>query len=182
MKEKFLGLLLLVFPFVIHAQNLFPPMQQIYQTDVSNQAETSEMVTRTVSEISAFSLQPTEEEFPLWAKDLRRAEIITFGSFPFTLLFATVGMDMYLWATNDWDPRYAPIVRPAGAVEMSVDQRLMTLGIALGASIVVATVDHIIIRVKRSNAAKRAAALPVGDPIIIRRPLDDLPAEDSQEE
>ncbi len=141
MKGTFLGLLLLVSPLVIHAQNLFPPIPQIGQVDYINQADNPVIVTQTVNEISAFSLQPTEDEFPLWAKDLRRAEIITFGSFPFTLFFSTIGMDTYLWATHDWDPRYAPLVRPAGAVEMSVDQRLLTLGIALGASIVIATVE-----------------------------------------
>jgi hypothetical protein len=161
-----LGLMIFIFlPLAIHAQNLLPYIPQIEQKVI---------VTQTVNEISSFSLQPTEEEFPLWAKDLRRAEIVTFGSFPFTLLFSTIAMDTYLYGTNNWDNRYAPWpLRPAGAIEMSLDNRLITIFGALGISVLVAVADHIIVRVKRSNEAKKAAALPVGDPIIIRTPIDD---------
>ncbi len=167
MKILLSGFFLCFLPCMLHAQELLPHIQQI---------ERPLIVTRTVNEISSFSLQPTEEEFPLWAKDVRRAEIITFGSLPFTLFFSTIAMDTYLWGTHNWDTRYAPWpIRGAGAVEMSVDNRLITLGIALGASILIAVADHIIIRVKRSNEAKKAAALPPGDPIITRRPLDDPP-------
>jgi hypothetical protein len=155
-KAWLLGLLLLILPFAIHAQTQ----------------------TRTVNEISSFSIQPTEEEFPLWAKDLRRAEIITFGSLPFTMLFSTIAVDTYLMATHDWDIRYAPWpIRGAGAIEMSVDQRILTLGIALGSSILISVADNIIIQVKRSREAEKAAALPAGDPIIIRRPIEDAPLE-----
>lgn len=178
MKLRLLGLTILFFlPLAVHAQNLLPYIPQIEQKII---------VTQTVNEISSFSIQPTAEEFPLWAKDLRRAEIITFGSFPFTLLFSTIAMDTYLWGMNNWDARYAPFpIRGAGAVEMSVDNRLITLGIALGASVLVAVADHIIIRVKRSNEAKKTAALPSGVPIIIRTPIDDEPQtspEDGTEE
>ena len=34
-------------------------------------------------------------EFPQWAKDLRRTEIITFGSLPFVTLWTTVGYSLY---------------------------------------------------------------------------------------
>ncbi len=171
MKYRFLGSIILFFlPLVLYAQDRFPYIQQI------EQIERPVIVTQTVNEISSFSIQPTTEEFPLWAKDLRRAEIITFGSLPFTLFFSTIAMDTYLWGTHNWDTRYAPWpIRGAGAVEMSMDQRILTLSIALGTSVLIAVADHIIIRVKRSNEAKKAAALPSGDPIIIRIPLDDPP-------
>lgn len=163
MKSFILGLVVLCFlPLTIYAQNV--------------------PVTKTVNELSSFSIQPTEDEFPLWAKDLRRAEIITFGSLPFTMFFSTIAMDTYLWGTNNWDLNYAPWpVRPSGAIEMSMDHRFLTLGIALGASILVAAADNIIIQVKRSNEAKKAASLPAGDPIIIRTPIKDQWEEDVSE-
>ena len=34
-------------------------------------------------------------KFPQWAKDLRRTEIITFGSLPFVTLWTTVGYSLY---------------------------------------------------------------------------------------
>jgi hypothetical protein len=54
------------------------------------------------------------------------------------------------------------------------------VGIALGASVLVATADHIIIRVKRAHEAKKAAALPAGEPIIIRTPINDEIADDGE--
>ncbi len=164
MKFRVPGLLLFFLPLALHAQTLIPQIQQVqYPVNIS----------QTVNELSSSSIQPTREEFPLWVQDLRRGEIIAFGSLPFTILFSTIAVDTYRWGTHGWDNRYAPWpIRSAGAVEMSVDQRLMTLGIAAGASILIAVTDHIIIRIKRSNEAKKAAALPPGDPIIIRRPID----------
>jgi hypothetical protein len=37
------------------------------------------------------------EDMPQWAKDLRRGEIVAFGSIPFTMFIATFAMDMYRW-------------------------------------------------------------------------------------
>ncbi len=34
-------------------------------------------------------------DFPQWTKDLRRTEIITFGSLPFVTIWATVGYNLY---------------------------------------------------------------------------------------
>jgi hypothetical protein len=176
MKGWMFGLIVLCFlPLTVHAQSRelnIPMLPYIPQIKQPKLFEHPLIVTQTVNEISSFSIQPTEEEFPLWAKDLRRAEIITFGSLPFTLFFSAIAMDTYLWANHNWDTRYAPWpIRSAGAIEMSMDQRFLTLGIALGASILISVADHIIIRVKRSNEAKKAAALPSGDPIITRRPI-----------
>jgi hypothetical protein len=169
MKARMLGLLLLILPFAIQAQNLLPYIPQVEQNII---------VTQTVNEISSHSIQPTEEEFPLWAKDLQRAEIITFGSFPFTMLFSSIAMDLYVWGTNNWVQGYSPIFNP---MEMTIEQRFMTIGIALGASILIAVADNIIVQVKRSNEAKKAAALPPGEPIIIRRPIDDQEEDEGGE-
>jgi hypothetical protein len=176
MKIWILGIIILFFPLVIHSQELMPYIPQI------DQIQHPVVVTKTVNELSSYLLQPSAEEFPLWAKDLRRAEIITFGSLPFTMFFSLLTADTIFWASHDWDTSYAPWpIRSAGAVEMSVDDRLITLGVALGVSLLIATADHIIVRVKRSNEAKKAAALPVGEPIIIRRPLDDFPEKEENQ-
>jgi hypothetical protein len=169
-----LGLMIFFFlPLAIYAQNLMPYIPQIEQKVI---------VTQTVNEISSYSIQPTDEEFPLWAKDLRRAEIITFGSFPFTLLFTTIAVDTYFWGSHEWDTQYAPFpIRAAGAIEMSVENRIITIGVALGVSVLIAVADHLIIRSKRSAEAKKNEVLPSGEPIIIRKPIDDAPDNSGEE-
>ena len=121
--------------------------------------------------------------FPQWAKDLRRWEIILFGSFPFTMLTATFGMDMYRWKkANNYDfssegRRYAPWpIKSAGAVFMSNEEVKRTIFIAAGLSVAIAMTDLIIVQAKRNKARKRAESLPVGTTIINRTPRPGEPA------
>ncbi|GHV67840.1 hypothetical protein AGMMS49928_05800 [Spirochaetia bacterium] len=109
--------------------------------------------------------------FPLWAKDLRRAEIVAFGSFPFAMFLSITAMDLYRYSSNDWDIRYAPWpAKPAAAIDMTQDEHLTVLASAVSISLTVALTDFIIVQIRRGKAAKAAAALPPGSPIIIRRP------------
>jgi hypothetical protein len=90
---------------------------------------------------------------PQWAKDLRRGEIIAFGSLPFTFFFTQTFMDLYRTATHDWDNRYAPSVfKGAGAIPMTDTELKMMFGIALSSSVLVAVVDHFIVKHKRNKA------------------------------
>ena len=110
--------------------------------------------------------------FPLWAKDLRRGEIIAFGSFPFTYLVAHFTYDSYRFATNGWDRRYAPKpFNAAGTIEQTQGEKIITLGIAAGGAVVIALVDYAIMRYKRSREQGELRNLPDGTPIINRRPL-----------
>ena len=110
--------------------------------------------------------------FPQWSKDLRRAEIVAFGSFPFMYFFTNLGFDTYRCATHGWDTRYAPWpLKPAGAVEQTQSEKVMTLGIAAGGAVLVALVDYGIVLYKRNRQAKESRNLPPGTPIIIRKPL-----------
>ena len=38
--------------------------------------------------------------FPQWTKDIRRWEIVAFGTFPFTFLISTMAVDTYYWGTK----------------------------------------------------------------------------------
>jgi hypothetical protein len=113
--------------------------------------------------------------FPQWVRDLRRGEIIAFGAFPFTMFLTTVIWDTYKWGHYDdfsWaNRRYAPWpVKPAGAERLDNDEFIRVMGIAAGAAIIIAITDHILIRVRRTRAARAAARLPPGDVRIERRP------------
>jgi hypothetical protein len=116
--------------------------------------------------------------FPQWAKDLRRAEIVAFGSFPFTIFFATFAMDTIRFSNNNWDTRYAPWpIRSSGGVEMNTNQRLITIGAAAAGSILISLADHLIVRYKRNKAEREKLNLPDGSPIIIRRPWPETGSE-----
>jgi hypothetical protein len=125
--------------------------------------------------------------FPQWAKDLRRWEIVAFGTFPFTMLFSTTIMDMYRWnrangmSFSEEGRRYAPWpLKSAGAVSMTSSEMKRTIAIAAAASVAIAFIDLIIVKAKQKKAQKRAESLPVGTTIIIRSPLPEDPP-DSQE-
>ncbi|HCC38314.1 MAG TPA: hypothetical protein DEQ14_12325 [Treponema sp.] len=122
--------------------------------------------------------------FPQWAKDIRRGEIIAFGSFPFTMFTATFAMDMYRWADNnglDWSDagrRYAPWpLKSAGAIEMTNKEYETTIAIAAGLSLALAITDFIIIQIKRHKAREFAESLPAGTTIITKKPWP--PVEDN---
>jgi hypothetical protein len=118
------------------------------------------------------AVQFDTSEFPQWAKDLRRGEIVAFGSFPFAFFFATMSVDLYRSATHGWDRRYAPWpAKPAGSIDMTKDEQILTLGLAAGGAVIIALTDYAIVRYKRSKAEQRSRELPAGTPIIIRRPL-----------
>jgi hypothetical protein len=110
--------------------------------------------------------------FPLWAKDLRRAEIIAFGSFPFTIFLATFAMDTTRYFNHNQDMRYAPWpLRSAGGIEMNTNERLISIGVAAAGSVLISLTDYFIIQYKRNKIKKQNLNLPDGSPIIIRRPL-----------
>jgi hypothetical protein len=114
---------------------------------------------------------------PQWLKDLRRWEIVAFGSIPFTMLTATFAMDMYRWKNaNGMDfsnegRRYAPWpLKSAGAVVMEGKEQEMVFVIAASLSVGIAMTDLIIVQIKRYRARKKAEALPVGSVIITKQP------------
>jgi hypothetical protein len=115
--------------------------------------------------------EPKKHIFPQWVRDIRRAEIVAFGAFPFMMFFATFSVDTYRAANHGWDSRYLPWpAKGPGAVEMDTDEHMLTLGIAVAGSLVVALADQLIMQIKRARAEKQRLELPEGDLIILRKP------------
>jgi len=134
--------------------------------------------------LSAMSLKaqadaPMEHDtsnWPSWLRDMRRWEIVAFGSFPFAMFFSTIGMDLHRWNSAngmDWgNRRYAPWpLKSAGAVPMTNSEQRLTIGIAIGLSAGIAVADHLIVQARRRRDRRRAEAIPVGTVIITRIPL-----------
>jgi hypothetical protein len=114
---------------------------------------------------------------PQWVKDLRRAEIVAFGSFPFTLFFTRTFIDLYRTAVNGWDRRYAPWpFKGAGAIAMESNQVKMMFAIAVSASLAISVTDYIIVRYKRAKEAAASSTTPfIGG--FISTPMDPVPDE-----
>ena len=117
--------------------------------------------------------------FPQWAKDMRRWDIIAFGSFPFTMFAVTFFTDLARWGSaNGLDfsaegRRYAPWpFKSAGAVEMSKEEYERTILIAAGLSAAIAVTDLIIVKIKQRKERHRIESSPSGSVIINREPLE----------
>jgi len=115
---------------------------------------------------------------PQWVRDLRRWEIVAFGTIPFAMFTATFGMDMYRWNKangmdfSDNGRKYAPWpLKSAGAFGMESKEMEQTLIIAATLCVTVAFTDLIITQIKRAKARRRAEALPHNATTINQRPL-----------
>ncbi|HEQ72079.1 MAG TPA: hypothetical protein ENN69_06280 [Spirochaetia bacterium] len=94
----------------------------------------------------------TKDEFPQWAKDLRRAEIIFFGSLPFSFLFAFEGVEIGRYLAHGQDPAYQPWpFRSTAPREYTLEEQLWVVGSAIVISGLVALVDYIIGQALRSG-------------------------------
>jgi hypothetical protein len=120
-------------------------------------------------------------EFPLWARDLRRGEIVAFGSFPFTIFVSTFAMDTMRYFRNDRDSRYLPWpLKGPGAIEMTRKEREKTLIIAAAASVAIAAIDFTIVHIKRNRERERIERQAGGGITgIIRSPI---PEDETGEE
>jgi hypothetical protein len=89
---------------------------------------------------------------PQWVRDLRRAEIIAFGTLPFTIFFSSFFMDLYRSGSHGWDARYMPWpFKSPGAIAMTGDELRTMFTIAISSSVILAVADHFIMRYKRAK-------------------------------
>jgi hypothetical protein len=112
--------------------------------------------------------------FPGWAKDLRRAEIVAFGSFPFTFFFASFAVDTYRYVSHDRNRLYAPWpLKPAGAIEKSQSEIVITLSAAAAGSVLISLADYFIVKHKQNKRQRELDRLTGESPIILRsRPAE----------
>ena len=90
----------------------------------------------------------TPEEFPAWAQDLRRAEIVFFGSLPFTLFFSFEVYDVGQFFASGLDPLEAPWPLRAGSeigAGYTTAEKGWLIASALTVSLGVAVADFLIV-------------------------------------
>jgi hypothetical protein len=84
----------------------------------------------------------TKDEFPQWAKDLRRTEIITFGSLPFVTLTVTLAYSLGTWAADGFSDAKTPdLFSRTTSSSITDDEQMLILGISAGISIILGLVD-----------------------------------------
>ncbi|MDR0465269.1 MAG: hypothetical protein LBG94_09205 [Treponema sp.] len=121
---------------------------------------------------------------PGWVNDLRRWEIVAFGTFPFSLFAVTFITDMFRWNSangmnfSSEGRRYAPWpFKSAGGADISNSDFQKSVLLAAGLSLTLAFVDLFITMTKRSNERQRLESAPSGSVTIERTPPEDDPED-----
>jgi hypothetical protein len=127
---------------------------------------------------------PPEEkpyEFPQWAKDLRRADIIAFGVFPFVWFLSTIIIDVQRVVEHNGDQSYYTGIftqlfnSSTDLHEWGSAEYKKSFAISGILCVTIALTDYLIVRTKRSRAEKKARARQASDPDIKRTPLRGVP-------
>jgi hypothetical protein len=92
----------------------------------------------------------TDEEFPLWAHNLRRFEIITLGTLPMTFLVSFVVYDIIRYASSGFDPDYALLGSPT-PIPYTTEEKIGVVVAACSASLLIALADYLIGRARSSE-------------------------------
>ncbi|MDR2375900.1 MAG: hypothetical protein LBD96_05610 [Treponema sp.] len=126
--------------------------------------------TQTVAPNILPDVRSPSSEYPLWVQDIRRGEIVAFGSFPFTLFISTFAMDSVRFFKNDMNRAYLPWpFKGPGALEMTREEKKQTFMIAVTASITIAVIDFAIVKLKRHREARREQMRDSGGDIHVTR-------------
>lgn len=98
----------------------------------------------------------TKENIPDWAHDLRRAEIITLGSLPFTTLSCTFIYSLYRYYDSGFDSTYFPNPFPSSSddADLSTDEQIAILKYSCCFSLIVGLTDFIICTIKEKQEQK----------------------------
>ena len=102
-----------------------------------------------------------DDEFPQYALDLRRTEIITFGSIPFVLLQSTIVYSFWRYYDHGFSSDYIPnpLAKSSSAAGLDTDEQKMLLKSTAAICIGLGITDLIIQLIKRhrskSNTRKK---------------------------
>ncbi|MCR5605830.1 MAG: hypothetical protein K6F69_03320 [Treponema sp.] len=99
-----------------------------------------------------------ESEFPQYALDLRRTEIITFGSIPFVLLQTTIVYSFWRYYDHDFSSDYIPnpLAKSSSAAGLDTDEQKMLLKSTAAICVGLGITDLIIQLIKRHKSKSRA--------------------------
>ena len=100
-----------------------------------------------------------KSEFNPLVLDIRRAEIIAFGTFPFTVLFSTVFYEVFRYFYNGMDSAYLPwpFKDSSTAIAITNDEYKTLLIASAGISVGIGVVDFIVRKALKKRRERREA-------------------------
>ncbi len=120
---------------------------------------------RCFSEPAAFEPDPYDfSEVPQWAKDVRRAEIITLGSLPFVTLGVTLSYSLYRYFSHGMDAAYFPnpFAQSSDAAHLSVSEQIGIICTAAGISLAIGITDFLWNYIERKIQEKQDSEAAAG--------------------
>lgn len=132
---------------ILLASTLSAAAQGTSGTASSGSSSTSSGASSATGGTAAQGPQPVPynpEEFPLWLRKVRRAEVIWIGAFPVTLLFSRLGYQVYRYYANGQSQAYAPSFFGTPATPLTQDERIGVVLGGIGLAGLVALADFII--------------------------------------
>ena len=99
-----------------------------------------------------------QKSIPQWVKDMRRGEIITLGSWPFTTLMVSLSYSFAMFASHDWDSSYFRNPFSSSGEGYSFDEIKGILLTSAAISVGIGVTDLIVQVVKREKARKKRNA------------------------
>lgn len=119
-----------------------------------------------------------QNSIPGWAKDLRRAEIISLGSMPFVTLGVTLGYSCFRYFSNGMDAAYFPnpFAKSSNSANLNKSEQLGILAGAAAISLLIGVTDFIINTVQRRQEIRRQQEQESGSVEII--PVTNSPEKD----
>lgn len=104
-------------------------------------------------------------EIPQWALYMRRTEIVTFGSLPFTTLGVTLGFGAYKYFSGATSSFPNPFDKSSSGY--TGDDMWMILGISVSISAAIGIADLIVSIIRHNNETKRLERLDTASVITI---------------
>ena len=110
----------------------------------------------------------TDDEFPQFMKDLRRAEIVSLGALPFVTLTSTIVYSSARYAQHGFDSEYFPnpFAKASASNGYSTAEQAGILLTSAGISVGIGLTD-LLISVIRRNAAKKKLERKEKAPIVV---------------
>ncbi|MCR5289874.1 MAG: hypothetical protein K6E51_07785 [Treponema sp.] len=141
-------------------------------------ADTTDTTDATTTATTTESETPepyTKEEFPLWAHNARRTEIITFGSLPFVTLGTTIAYSMYRYIDHDFSSSYIPnpFAKTSDSANLSTSEQMGILA-ASGIICIGLGITDLIFTLSRQKKERLAALQKYHSDNVTIEPLDEL--------
>lgn len=116
-----------------------------------------------------------EDEFPQFMKDIRRAEIISFGALPFVTLTSTLVYSGIRWGRHGFDTNYFPnpFAKSSDSNGFSQQEQIGILLTSVGISVGIGLTDLIVNVVKRKAEKKRRLREEAENAPVVITPIDE---------